>query len=108
MDYEQFVPGISVTIGLLLAVANLGVLIYFIHYVAVSIQASHVVQSVTAELRATIDRLWPDKLGHEVPQSHVPKPPMFREEESAAIVSAASGYVDAINEETLMTVRPCH
>ena len=38
---EQFVPHISVTVGLLLALFSLGVLIYFIHHAAESIQAEN-------------------------------------------------------------------
>lgn len=40
LDEREFVPHLSVTVGVLLGVASLGVLIYFIHHVSVSIQAS--------------------------------------------------------------------
>ena len=39
VDEVAFVPHLSVTLGVLLAVASVGVLIYFIHHVSVSIQA---------------------------------------------------------------------
>ena len=38
-----FVPHLSVTLGVLLAVVSVGVLIYFIHHVSVSIQANEIV-----------------------------------------------------------------
>lgn len=41
-----FVPHLSVTIGVLFALASLGVLIYFIHHVSVSIQADEVVARI--------------------------------------------------------------
>lgn len=104
MDHEEFVPGVSVSVGILLAIANLGVLIYFIHHVAMSIQASHVIQSVTDELRETIDRLWPEKLGQEPPPTSEPELPSFAPDQSAPLVSTTSGYVDAINEDTLLTL----
>jgi uncharacterized membrane protein len=104
MDHEEFVPGVSVTVGILLAIANLGVLIYFIHHVAMSIQASHVIQSVTEELRQTIDRLWPEDLGQEPPPTRQPESASFPPEQAEPLVSTASGYVDAINEETLMAL----
>ncbi|HAJ59617.1 MAG TPA: DUF2254 domain-containing protein, partial [Cyanobacteria bacterium UBA8543] len=31
-DYNVFVPQISVTVGIVLAIASIGVLIYFIHH----------------------------------------------------------------------------
>ncbi|MCC6508371.1 MAG: DUF2254 domain-containing protein [Pirellulaceae bacterium] len=64
IDEHEFVPHISVTAGVLLGVASLGVLIYFIHHVAVSIQASYIVSTVSHDLRSAIDRLFPDELGH--------------------------------------------
>jgi uncharacterized membrane protein len=107
-DHDQFVPGISVTVGIVLAVANLGVLIYFIHHVAISIQATHVIQSVSQELHETIDRLWPEELGQELPLSPESESPRFRDEESVAVAAEASGYVDAIKDEALIKLAQEH
>ena len=52
-----FVPYLSVTGGLLLALASLAVLIYFIHHVASAIQAEKLIAAVGAELKADILRL---------------------------------------------------
>jgi uncharacterized membrane protein len=41
-EYDTFVPHLSVSIGVVLAVASVGVLIYFIHHVSVSIQANEI------------------------------------------------------------------
>lgn len=100
-DHQQFVPGVSVTIGILLAVTNLGVLVYFIHHVAISIQATAVVQSVSQELHEAIDRLWPNELGEErasgsAGQTQIP------DEDVVPVLAPSSGYVDAINDEALM------
>ena len=54
-----FVPHLSVTIGILFAIASLWVLIFFIHHVAVSIQADQLVARVGSELLHSIDRLYP-------------------------------------------------
>ncbi|MDQ6644336.1 MAG: DUF2254 domain-containing protein, partial [Chloroflexota bacterium] len=54
-----FVPHLSVTIGLLLAVSSIGVLIYFIHHVASSLQADYVIASASHTLDTTIARLFP-------------------------------------------------
>ncbi|MEO6663743.1 MAG: DUF2254 domain-containing protein, partial [Rubrivivax sp.] len=58
-DEDMFVPHLAVTLGVVLALASLAVLIYFIHHVAVSIQADTMVTRVGAELLDNIDRLFP-------------------------------------------------
>src|SRR5665811_2008020 len=55
-----FVPHLSVTIGVLFAIASLWVLIFFIHHVAVSIQADQLVARLGKELLESIDRLYPN------------------------------------------------
>ena len=62
-DEVAFVPHLSVSIGVLLAIVSIGVLIYFIHHVSVSIQADEVVARVGRELEDGIDRLFPGHLG---------------------------------------------
>jgi uncharacterized membrane protein len=52
---------LSVVVGLLLAIASLGVLIYFIHHAAASMQAPNVITAVSRELHALIDRLYPER-----------------------------------------------
>ncbi len=101
IDNEQFVPGVSVTFGILLAITNLGVLIYFIHHVAVSIQATSVVQAVTDELHDAIDRLWPHNCDEDIIGSDE-TPPVLPVDDAAQVLAAKSGYVDAINDEALV------
>ena len=107
-DQEQFVPGVSVSIGILLAVTNLGVLIYFIHHVAISIQATSVIQVVSEELRETIDRLWPEELGNESVQVAPPQEIQFLLDEATTVRARSSGYVDAIQDATIMKIAKEH
>jgi uncharacterized membrane protein len=46
---ENFVPALAVVFGLLLGLLGVGFLIYFIHHVAISIQATSIVSSIAAE-----------------------------------------------------------
>jgi uncharacterized membrane protein len=62
-----FVPHLSVTLGVLLAVVSVGVLIYFIHHVSVSIQANEIVARVGKELIEEIERLFPENIGRGAP-----------------------------------------
>ena len=61
----EFVPHVSITTGLLLALTSLAVLIYFIHHVARSMQAPDVIAGVARELHSSIDHLFPQSLGEE-------------------------------------------
>ena len=62
-DGTPFVPYISVSLGIALALVSVAVLIYFIHHVSVIIQAPTVIAMVAAELEDGIERLFPEKLG---------------------------------------------
>jgi uncharacterized membrane protein len=54
---SQFVPHLSITIALVLMLVDLGVLIYFIHHVATSIQLTSVVAGIARDFRSTLQSL---------------------------------------------------
>ncbi len=58
-----FVPGLALFFAFVLALGGVGVLIYFIHHIASSIQASSIIASVAEETIAAIDRLFPGEAG---------------------------------------------
>ncbi len=62
-----FVPHLSVTVGVLLAVASVGVLIYFIHHVSISIQVNEIVEHIAEELIDKVDGLFPEHIGRGAP-----------------------------------------
>jgi uncharacterized membrane protein len=102
------VPSVSVTIGMLLAIFNLGVLIYFIHHVAISIQATSVIRSVSDELHEAIDRLWPADLGADPPEVCALTRVPFQQDEALALLAQGSGYVDAIQDSMLIKLAQEH
>ncbi|MEX0617543.1 MAG: DUF2254 domain-containing protein, partial [Pseudohongiellaceae bacterium] len=59
-DGVQFVPELSVTVALGLAVVNVGVLIYFIHHVSVSLGADTVIARVHGDLLAYLSKFFPE------------------------------------------------
>ncbi len=59
-DEGGFVPGLAVLFGVILAIFGISVLIYFIHHIATSIQASNIIASVADETMSVIDRLYPE------------------------------------------------
>ncbi len=62
-DEGAFVPNLAVSVGVVLAIGGIGVLIFFIHHIASSIQASTIIASVADETLLAVDRLFPGKLG---------------------------------------------
>lgn len=101
-DEGVFVPHLSVAFGVLLAVASLGVLVYFIHHVAVSIQADNVVARIGAELTEGIDRLFPEKVSkHTHGQADLPE--AFARD-SRPIGADEDGYVQLIDGDALLAL----
>lgn len=105
-NYNLFVPQLSVTIGIILAIASIGVLIYFIHHASTSIQASHIIATVADELERAIDRLFPEEIGQGKPR-YQPKveelPPDF-DANARPIRATKTGYLQAIDDKTLLNI----
>lgn len=103
-----FVPHLSVTLGVLLAVVSVGVLIYFIHHVSVSIQANEVVARVGKELIEEIEQLFPENIGRGAPR--IPAEPPNADfldrfdREACPIGSAGDGYLQFIDGDALMAL----
>lgn len=97
---DAFIPGISVITGLLLAIGGVGVLIYFIHHIGVSLQATNIVARISRETRLAIDSLYPEQLGEGIE-----KDPPDRLVEALdldkwhCIRSTSSGYIQDFDVE---------
>ncbi|HKJ60635.1 MAG TPA: DUF2254 domain-containing protein [Hyphomicrobiales bacterium] len=103
-----FVPHLSVTLGVLFAVVSVGVLIYFIHHVSVSIQANEIVARVGTELIEGLDRMFPEKSEEGVPQLPGKSPDdaflAAFEREARPVCSTGDGYVKFVDQEILMAL----
>lgn len=93
-------PRLSVTMAVPLAIASLGVLIYFLHHAASSMQAPHVISAVARELQTSIDRMYPSRIGQPQPEL----PPTNLSTGERTISAERSGYVQRIDAGTLMEV----
>lgn len=105
------VPHLSVSFGVLLALASLALLIYFIHHVATSIRIETVLDHLAAEAVASIDRLYPERVGRE-PADHPATtrretPPDFALR-AKPIAADRSGYVQRIDPEALLRLATEH
>jgi uncharacterized membrane protein len=108
VDEVAFVPHLSVTVGVLLAVVSVGVLIYFIHHVSVSIQANEIVARVGMELIEEIDRLFPENIGRGAPRipTHPPDAGFLDTfgREARPVGSTGDGYIQFIDGDALMAL----
>jgi uncharacterized membrane protein len=103
-----FVPHLSVTIGVVLALVSLVVLIYFIHHVSISIQADEVVARVSAELNEGIERLFPEGMGRggQRPTDLLACSglPAAFDREARPVGACEDGYLQSIDPEALMAL----
>ncbi len=99
---EVFVPHVAVNVAVLLAVLNVGVLIYFIHHISDSIQIATISRRVRSDLHATIDRLYPDQI-REWEQHPDGDAEHLTDPGTGAVVRVGrAGYVIAIRHEELV------
>jgi uncharacterized membrane protein len=107
-DDTTFVPHLAVTLGVVLAMLSLGVLIFFIHHVATSIQASRIIARVAADLEAATEHVFPDRLGQGDRDYPTDGAAAVRRSaagrESRPVRAARAGYVQAIDGERLMAI----
>jgi len=102
---NEFVPHLAVTCGIGLAIASIGVLIYFIHHSASSIQVDNVISKVGRELDDVIDRLFPKQIGRgaskqrQEPSSEIPA---NFDRDACPIQASSSSYIQAIDADQLM------
>lgn len=111
-DYGVFVPHLAVTGGLVLALASLGVLIYFIHHVSVLMQAEQVIAAVGRDLLAAITWLFPEHSGHgasEPGPGEMPNPlAAASDRQECPVTSTRSGYIQAIDLDGLLRLAVDH
>ncbi|MBW4592695.1 MAG: DUF2254 domain-containing protein [Brasilonema angustatum HA4187-MV1] len=108
VDGEQpFVPKISITVAILLAIASIIVLIYFIHHASTSIHAWHIIREISEELESNIDDLFSENRGNRHPEHKrqlVEKIPTGFDQQAYPILATGSGYIRAIDYDHLMNI----
>jgi len=101
-----FVPHGSALVGVMLAVVNIGVLIYFIHHTAEAIQVNNVISRISRDISSAVKRLYPEKrsLGSQPEADPAPRKPLPDDFNGRAAVLCAegSGYIQAIDPGSLV------
>jgi uncharacterized membrane protein len=103
---EAFVPRLAVSgsLALALALASVGVLIYFIHHLAHSIQIDTIMSQVEREAVSVIDDVYPHQTRYREPEERCPEPPM----EAVGLPAGRSGYVQAVDPDPLVRAAVRH
>ncbi len=97
---ELHVPRFAISIALVVSTLSFGVMIYFIHHVAHSLQVDNVVKGVRDQLERSILQLYPDPIS--AADSVSPADPVAWKPLQGArtILAEGSGYVLAIDHES--------
>jgi uncharacterized membrane protein len=103
-----FVPHISVTVALILTLGDLGVLIYFIHHVATSIQVTSVVAGIARDFRTTLDalraealRMEPMNIDLEAEQRDLSS---VLEQAGGSVLARRSGFLQSVGHGQLVRI----
>jgi uncharacterized membrane protein len=96
---QAFVPRLAVSGSLALALASVGVLIYFIHHLARSIQIDSIMSQIQRETCEVIDDIYPHDAASDLePEERCPDPPPH----AVVLPAASSGYVQAVQPAPLV------
>jgi uncharacterized membrane protein len=101
---DKFVPALAVLGALLLAVAAVALLVYFIHHIASTLEVGSIVERVTAQTLAAIDRQFPEELAESDAQSEsAPSPEVVPQGEQRwwPVRAVSSGYIQHIELDAL-------
>ena len=85
-------PRVSIAFAMILAIASIVALIFFIHHAARSIQVSVILTRATKRALDELDGLFPENFGKEAelpPEEHTPH--------RAAVPAPASGYIQSLD-----------
>lgn len=111
------VPHVSVTVAVVLALASVGVLIFFIHHIAKAIQADTIIGQVYGDLVDSIDRMFPEQIGKGGPTDEDNTPPknipdtatLHRSiHEGLPVHSPSTGYLQTVDAEGLIELAMEH
>ncbi|HEX4128018.1 MAG TPA: DUF2254 domain-containing protein [Acidimicrobiales bacterium] len=107
---RTFVPYLSTSVAEALLLVDLGVLIYFIHHIAKSIQLPEVIAGIADDLMRSIEAEYPDVVGSADAAAQpragrsVPELLTLMEEDGAVVPSQVSGYIQYVGYAQLISI----
>jgi len=103
---HEFVPHLSTTVAVGLALVDLGVLIYFIDHIAISIQLTSVVSGIAKDFRTTLAQLQANEwqLVQAGPSGDELDALLQDADMGEAIAAQSSGFLQAVGYERLLAI----
>jgi len=105
----SFIPELSVALGVVLALANILMLIYFIHHIAISIQASEILAKIGKELNKRINHLFLEQGASEPDTSSAARSVRYEHslpdsfpKEAVPVAAAHDGYLQSVDLAALI------
>jgi uncharacterized membrane protein len=91
-----------VTVALALTLVSVGMLIFYVHHIATSLQVSEITAGVARDLERTVSQLYPEPFGEstEPPARHPPPVP----DDAVMIQAGSSGYLREIDSEAVLNL----
>jgi uncharacterized membrane protein len=108
--HGDFVPHLSITVAEAFLLVDLGVLIYFIHHIAKSIQLPEVIAGIARDLTRSINAEFPLELAGTAPSQResvgrsVPELVQLIEQRGAVVPSSTSGYLQFVGYAQLIGI----
>lgn len=101
-ESSAFVPSVAVLGGVALAFVGIAYLIYFIHHIAVSIQASQIIARIGAETVRGVESLFPEGVGEESGDAPLGATAgAFDEHRWRPVPAREMGYITSIHQDGL-------
>lgn len=103
-DEVNFVPSVSVVMGLFLAMGGTLVLIFFIHHIAGSLQISNIIGEIVDETKKSIHHLFPDEVGSPISEECEEIAEIADDagkEDWIKVATQESGYIQLVDVEDL-------
>lgn len=101
---KVFIPSFSITLAILAALANIFLLVIFIHHTAVSIQADNVISKVSAVISSNISQLFPKTSGNETQENKEIDIAriMVKYQFQKVLLSESQGYLQYVDQDALL------
>jgi len=102
----EFVPSLAVFFAFFMALGGVVALIFFIHHIASSIQASSIIASIAHETIAAIDRLFPEKKtrGPDKDEDLDQVLQSLDERTWYTVPAEVSGYIQLVGNDALLSL----
>lgn len=100
LSVEAFVPQLSLFVSLVLTIASVGELIYFIHHVPDSIHISTVLRRLAIDMSEKFDELYPETVGQALDEEQ--EVPSLSSDFLHTVRSDVTGYLQGIDDDELI------